>query len=104
SLIHKKKVIGIGDHVFVDGILFRIQEGLITMITPEDKLIQTALPPLYGSSNKFDVEYPNYHRSPRIIHREPEDKRVIAKPSNKPSKPSEQLMRTIIPPIVMIAA
>src|SRR5699024_10570623 len=60
--------------------------------------------PLNKSQSIFDDAYPNYHRSPRIIYREPEEKKVIVKPSSKPSKPSEQLMRTIIPPIVMIAA
>ena len=59
---------------------------------------------LYGAEHGFGEEYPDYHRSPRIIYREPEEKLSIAKPSNKPSKPSEQLARTIVPSLVMIAA
>ena len=59
---------------------------------------------LIWQDHGFTDEYPDYHRSPRIIYREPEEKLKIAKPSNKPRKPSEQLARVIVPPLVMIAA
>ncbi|MFL6561139.1 MAG: type VII secretion protein EssC, partial [Bacillus sp. (in: firmicutes)] len=69
-----------------------------------DSIITTKLVRLFDVHHDFGSHYPDYHRSPRIIYREPEEKRKIAKPSNKPGKPSEQLARVIVPPLVMIAA
>ncbi|MGY0691178.1 type VII secretion protein EssC [Virgibacillus sp. FSP13] len=92
-----------GDELFFDGVTVLINERSIQIIT-SDKRLASKLTPLIEADIQYDAEYPDYHRSPRIIYREPEDKRTIAKPSNKPSKPSEQLARTIVPPLVMIAA
>ncbi len=94
----------IGDQLFFDGLLLFIGAGDITVIMEKAEAIVHSLTPLHKTENKYENEYPDYHRSPRIIYREPDEKRVIANPSAKPSKPSEQLMRMIIPPIVMIAA
>ncbi|MEN1967623.1 type VII secretion protein EssC [Lentibacillus sp. N15] len=92
-----------GDQLFFDGVMVLVRRDDIQIQTPK-KQIASKLVPLVKADNYFGEEYPDYHRSPRIIYREPEDKRTIAKPSNKPSKPSEQLARTIVPPLVMIAA
>ncbi|MBV7509286.1 type VII secretion protein EssC [Bacillus sp. sid0103] len=92
-----------GDQLFFDGMMMKIgQEEL--EILGADSIIATKLVRLFGVHNDFGSHYPDYHRSPRIIYREPEEKRKIAKPSNKPGKPSEQLARVIVPPLVMIAA
>ena len=101
--IEKEVNLDIGDQVFFNGIKVTISEGEI-QFTTSDSEIHSHLISLKRPTSVFGKEYPNYHRSPRIIYREPEEKKVIAKPSQKPTKPSEQLMRTIIPPIVMIAA
>ena len=93
----------IGDQIFFDGVKLIIGEGEIELISFPNKLMSKLIA-LNNPQTVFKDDYPDYHRSPRIIYREPEEKKVIAKPSSKPSKPSEQLMRTIIPPIVMIAA
>ncbi|HLR70278.1 MAG TPA: type VII secretion protein EssC [Pseudogracilibacillus sp.] len=92
-----------GDQLFFDGITVIVGDGFIQLIAPMHKCT-TNLIPLNREESYYPAEYPDYHRSPRIIYREPEEGKKIAKPSSKPSKPSEQLMRTIIPPIVMIAA
>lgn len=92
-----------GDQLFFDGIVVLVREEDIQIVT-SGKELESKLLPLVEADNYFSSEYPDYHRSPRIIHREPGEKQVIAKPSNKPSKPSEQLARTIVPPLVMIAA
>lgn len=91
----------VGDQIFFDGIVVAIGEKDLEIVAPKNfraKLVEIP------KSKQYDDDYPNYHRSPRIIYREPEEKKIIAKPTAQPSKPSEQLMRTIIPPIVMIAA
>ncbi|QTN00543.1 type VII secretion protein EssC [Sediminibacillus dalangtanensis] len=92
-----------GDQLFTDGFLFSIGENEIH-ITASRQRFTSKLVELVHVATPYTEEYPDYHRSPRIIYREPEEKRTIAKPSNKPSKPSEQLARTIVPPLVMVVA
>lgn len=50
----------------------------------------------------FYEEYPDYHRSPRIIYRGSEDKILINPPGQEPVKPSDELLKLIIPPLMMI--
>src|SRR5690625_1998474 len=95
--------LAVGDQLFFDGVFVLVGNGDVSVGTPIEKLT-TKLIPHHLIEDYYKGDYPDYQRSPRIIYREPEEKKVIAKPSSKPSKPSEQLMRTIIPPIVMIAA
>src|SRR5690625_3885884 len=103
SKVEDKIAIETGDQLFFDGIIVTIGEGDV-QITSSSNRVKSRLISLHHNESHYGEDYPNYHRSPRIIYREPEEKKVIAKPSSKPSKPSEQLMRTIIPPIVMIGA
>ncbi len=95
--------INFGDHLFVDGAEFIVGEKEIQLVV-SDKAVTSKLISLVEVEHPYQGDYPNYHRSPRIIYREPEEKKEIAKPANKPSKPSEQLARTIIPPLVLIVA
>lgn len=92
-----------GDHLFFDGMTLSIENEALKILAPEGRL-SSSLVRLQGGASHYPEEYPDYHRSPRIIYREPEEKKVIAKPSNQPSKPSEQLARTIVPPLVMMGA
>ncbi len=92
-----------GDHLFLDGMFLTVRDGAMSLIAPTT-WYSTTLIPLEKDHTYYSETYPEYHRSPRIIYREPDEKKVIAKPSSKPSKPSEQLMRMIIPPLVMIGA
>lgn len=92
-----------GDELFFDGVMIIVGQEDLQMVAPKERFV-SKLVPLLESDYPYDDEYPDYHRSPRIIYREPEEKQTIAKPPNKPSKPSEQLARTIVPPLVMIAA
>ncbi|MGE6260579.1 type VII secretion protein EssC [Heyndrickxia sporothermodurans] len=92
-----------GDQLYFEGMMIKIGKENIEVLATES-IESSRLVQLYGENNRFGVEYPDYHRSPRIIYREPEEKRKIANPSSMPSKPSEQLARVIVPPLVMIAA
>lgn len=92
-----------GDQLYFDGVFVKITEAEIQFLACESR-ITTKLVPLLEEANDLGEDYPDYHRSPRIIYREPEEKLTIGKPSSKPSKPSEQLGRVIIPPLVMITA
>jgi len=90
-----------GDQLFIDGIMIKIGKDAIELLD-FGNLQSVNLVELYIENDGYGADYPDYHRSPRIIYREPEDKKKIAKPSTKPAKPSEQIARTIIPPLVMI--
>lgn len=103
SLITDVVHVETGDLLFFDGVEVLIHEEDI-QINPSWKSLVSKLVPLVEADDHFTSEYPDYHRSPRIIHREPVEKQMIAKPPGKPSKPSEQLARNIVPPLVMIAA
>ncbi|MFI3886555.1 type VII secretion protein EssC [Streptococcus parauberis] len=48
-------------------------------------------------------DYPDFHRSPRIIYRASEDKFTVNAPADEPAKPKDELIKLIIPPIVMIS-
>jgi DNA segregation ATPase FtsK/SpoIIIE, S-DNA-T family len=103
SLVAEIVMLEPGDQLYVDGVLIKIGRDDIQFLASENR-VTTKLARLMEKANEFGEDYPDFHRSPRIIYREPEEKLVIAKPSSKPSKPSEQLGRMIVPPLVMIAA
>ncbi|WP_066074081.1 type VII secretion protein EssC [Neobacillus soli] len=92
-----------GDQLYFDGLMVKIGKDAIEILESKS-FAGTKLVRLYDEDQRFSAEYPAYHRSPRIIYREPVEKRKIAQPSGKPGKPSEQLGRVIVPPLVMIAA
>lgn len=103
SFVDGRKNVSYGDHIFAEGAYFIVGETDLQIMV-EGRGVFTDLIPLIEREHPYKGEYPDYHRSPRVIYREPEEKKVIAKPSNKPSKPSEQLARTIVPPLVLIVA
>ncbi|WP_152655085.1 type VII secretion protein EssC [Oceanobacillus sp. CFH 90083] len=101
-LLQEEAVIEAGDHLFMDGALLIVYPDSLQITT--NQVFSAQLTELVEETEQYDEEYPDYHRSPRLIYREPEEKQTIAKPAAKPNKPSEQLARTIVPPLVMIAA
>ncbi len=64
---------------------------------------KSSLKQVFYSIYAFNENYPDYHRSPRIIYRENEDKMVINAPADEPAKPTDQLIKAIIPPVIMMA-
>lgn len=103
SKIKGSTKVSTGDELFFDGVTLVVQQETI-ILYPSGKEVRSRLVSLNEADQPYGEEYPDYHRSPRIIYREPDDRRTIARPSRKPAKPSEQLGRTIIPPLVMIIA
>jgi DNA segregation ATPase FtsK/SpoIIIE, S-DNA-T family len=99
--VEKETVICSGDVVIIDGVILTVKDKELFTQSSEKRL-KTKLSPLAKSDYSYSESYPDYHRSPRIIYREPVEKMTIAKPSNLPTKPNEHLIRTIVPPIVMI--
>lgn len=92
-----------GDRLYVDGISITINsEDMEVALFQEER--SSTLTQLLERDTYYSEEYPDYHRSPRVIYREPTKKQAIAKPPPQPAKPSEQIARTVVPPLVMIAA
>ena len=60
------------------------------------------LVPRLHSRYDFYKDYPEYHRSPRIIYRSLEDKILINPPGAEPQKPSDELLKLIMPPLIMV--
>ncbi|WP_233448971.1 type VII secretion protein EssC, partial [Paenilisteria weihenstephanensis] len=90
----------VGDHIHLNGIDMIVMEQ--ELIVESYIALEIDLPYLGETVSNFPEDYPNYHRSPRIIYREPVDKVTILQPSAVPQKPSEQLGRIIIPPVTML--
>ncbi|WP_407097484.1 type VII secretion protein EssC [Desemzia sp. FAM 23991] len=64
--------------------------------------MQVNLQEVVFSRYEYPEDYPDYHRSPRIIYRNPEKKVEVKAPPQLPKKPSEQLLKIIVPPLVMV--
>ncbi|WP_086348244.1 type VII secretion protein EssC [Candidatus Enterococcus clewellii] len=66
-------------------------------------VVDSTLCEIYRSRYEMYEEYPDFHRSPRIIYREPEEKVMIHAPSEPRAEPKEQLVKIILPPLAMLA-
>lgn len=91
-----------GDQLYTDGVTITIGKEDISVLAAKER-VTSKLAPLFAADNSFGEDYPDYHRSPRIIYRAPEEKISMAKPSSKPSKPTDGLLKIILPPLVMVA-
>ncbi|MET3557904.1 S-DNA-T family DNA segregation ATPase FtsK/SpoIIIE [Streptococcus rupicaprae] len=90
-----------GDEVSFDRVtikLFDREVWVKGVASRSDQLVAKDL-----SDYRFYEDYPDYHRSPRIIYREPEDKVTLRGPVETPRKPANQLVKAIVPPLVMVA-
>ncbi|HFH6838688.1 TPA: type VII secretion protein EssC [Streptococcus agalactiae] len=63
---------------------------------------ETSLTKKVMSAYQFYAGYPDFHRSPRIIYRSSEDKITVNAPGNEPNKSKDELLKLIVPPLVMI--
>ncbi|HDR4571463.1 type VII secretion protein EssC [Bacillus cytotoxicus] len=101
SKVEETAIVEHGDHLYFDGVTIHIGSEDVQMFASKNR-VESTLPRLLEADSPYHDEYPDYHRSPRIIYREPVEKMVIAKPSSKPTKPTEHLGRVIAPALVMI--
>ena len=89
-----------GDVLYFDGILLEIGSEDIQVLSSENK-VKSALPILVESETNYQSGYPDYHRSPRIIYREPEEN-DNCKAFKYAIKTNGHLARIIAPSLVMI--
>ena len=107
KLYHNHKLVSeatfplaIGDELAIGDVTFKLY--------PEEFGVEGAvevspyLVPRLHSRYDFYKDYPEYHRSPRIIYRSSEDKILINPPGAEPQKPSDELLKLIMPPLIMV--
>ena len=89
-----------GDELSLEGICLKVypEEIWVTGLAT----VSSNLTLRGASRHGFYPDYPDYHRSPRIIYRSSEDKIQIAPPSKEPQKPNDELLRLIVPPLLMV--
>ena len=95
-----QQLISFGDELSLGAVTIKLYPDEIWIQGPAQVGKQLTLrePSRYA----FYEEYPDYHRSPRIIYRGSEDKILINPPGQEPVKPSDELLKLIIPPLMMI--
>ena len=89
-----------GDELSLEGICLKVHPEEIWVTGPAK--VSSNLTLRGASRHGFYPDYPDYHRSPRIIYRSSEDKIQIAPPSKEPQKPNDELLRLIVPPLLMV--
>ncbi|RSJ75353.1 type VII secretion protein EssC [Streptococcus cristatus] len=98
--VEDQQLLRFGDELSIGGVTIKLYPDEVWIQGPAQVGDQLPLrePSRYG----FYEDYPDYHRSPRIIYRGSEDKILINPPGQEPSKPSDELLKLIIPPLMMI--
>lgn len=92
--------LALGDELAFEDTFFKFYADEVLVAGPveaSDELARKS-----ASRYAFYGDYPDYHRSPRIIYRSSEDRVAINAPSNAPSKPSDSLLKLILPPLMMV--
>lgn len=100
---NKKKIEGSfhdGDLIYINHLLLTTYNDILKVTGTEESL-KVHLPKMTSNQQNYKS---SYHRSPRVRYHQPDEEKVIAIPPSRPTKPSEQLGRIIVPPLVMLAA
>ncbi|MBP2624317.1 type VII secretion protein EssC, partial [Streptococcus oricebi] len=90
----------VGDELAFEDKIFKFYPDEVRVQGPVQ--VTASLAPRSRSRYDFYEEYPDFHRSPRIIYRGSEDKISINTPSNEPNKPTDELLKLVIPPLLMV--
>lgn len=102
---HLQKVVqqlplSLGDEISFQGTIVKLFPDEIQIWGGTD--YETSLTKKVMSAYQFYAGYPDFHRSPRIIYRSSEDKITVNAPGNEPNKSKDELLKLIVPPLVMI--
>ncbi|AVO03098.1 type VII secretion protein EssC [Staphylococcus simulans] len=102
NLVERESIkVNIGDHLYIERLWIEIREDYLIVMSPyaiDSNLVEVDISNVQCSNE----DYFDYHRSPRIIHREPTEPIKIEKPPQPVNKNSSMIWRAIIPPLVMI--
>lgn len=101
GILHTEKKIefNYGDQILIDTLLIVIQNRYIEIIA--DKNSYQCQLPFYQKKTNDNENFPEYHRSPRVIKRLKNDKISIQKPPAQVIRKKNSLVKVIVPPVVM---
>ena len=107
KLYHNHKIVtettvplAFGDELAIGDVTFKLYPEELGVEGSVE--VSPYLVPRLHSRYDFYKDYPEYHRSPRIIYRSSEDKILINPPGAEPQKPSDELLKLIMPPLIMV--
>ncbi|MFS1134732.1 type VII secretion protein EssC [Enterococcus hirae] len=94
----------VGDQLVINGLMIEVREkqlkltslGVEYSLNPW-QIVQEPFVP------EYPVDFPSFRRSPRIHLKEPKKKVEIVAPKAKPTESKNELLRTIVPPLGMVA-
>lgn len=90
----------------IEGSIIQLEQTTLKLFSDElhvlEGHIETTLTKIKKSVHGLPADYPDYHRSPRIIKRAPQDKITIENPPSPIQKSNQGLIKTILPPLVMV--
>lgn len=95
--------VGAGSSIYFDEVLMSPKRNYLELIDPYGKASVHQRMRLTLDDVQFPEGYPDYHRSPRIIYRAPEEQVKIEAPEQEPTSPDQHLGRVLLPPLVMVA-
>lgn len=95
-----------GEYPFKEGMQLEWDDYQLILYSDEihlyGNITQSMLPIVQYSHHQLPEDYPNYHRSPRIIYRAPEEKVEINYPPEMIRKSTENLLKILLPPLIMM--
>ena len=90
----------------LEGSIIQLEQTTLKFFSDElhvlEGHVETALTRIKKSAHVLPEEYPDYHRSPRIIKRAPKDKITVENPPDSVQKSNQSLLKIILPPLVMV--
>ncbi|MCK1160256.1 type VII secretion protein EssC [Streptococcus uberis] len=92
--------LGLGDELSFKEVTIKVFDYEIFVWGNQD--YQSKLTEKNSSDFQYYPDYPDFHRSPRIIYRPSEEKKTVEAPPNEPNKPKDELIKLIVPPLVML--
>lgn len=95
-----QKVLDDGDTLSLN--VYQLQIFKHYIVVSQNFIAQTSLAEVPRERFDFPVDYPDFHRSPRLIFRNPEEKITIKAPQSKAKESAEGLVKLIVPPLIML--
>ncbi|EPI2200924.1 type VII secretion protein EssC [Enterococcus hirae] len=94
----------VGDQLVINGLMIEVREkqlkltslGVEYSLNPWQIVKEPFVP-------EYPIDFPSFRRSPRIHLKEPKKKVEILAPKAKPTESKNELLRTIVPPLGMVA-
>ncbi|MGR3741773.1 type VII secretion protein EssC [Companilactobacillus sp. DQM5] len=95
----------VGDQVVIAGVVFELRPNQMK-ITEINGKFDFNTNALISENNvlEYPLEFPNFRRSPRIMHQEPTNKVTISQPESLEKEGKNDILKTLLPPLGMLAA